>query len=442
MPLNSNSTIQEITAAINAIPLVNKDGRLAIKNAIVAKGGTVADADGDGYPTHDELKTAIDNVVSWDPDLIAKNIKQGVNIFGVNGSLKYDTGYQLDPTSMGVPYPIRPVYGYGEWNSSPSASSVVIHELDNSYSVFMYLNGYHYWYHYDVNGALIFSRSNLGATPTHAYKHTTDVFYLQIGSGITMYKNSNATFTTMSAFSLGQNAAHFRYINGKLYVLDYGGSRMVICTIDASFNLVIVKTQVLRINGVAITASSVQVYNVGASIAYDYSTEKLYIKDGGLGGYLYEIPFDENLATPINCKVSAQYYGVGAGVSDTYVFGYVASASIRKFLKSDMSIVATYTTGVGNDDSGRQRMFMADDGIGKYQHYGMSNGGLAPFHCITDYNITDGSVRSRSYFGDQFISGVLSKNKDYALMLYYQYSSTANYWRIYVGKVDLKVKLP
>lgn len=41
-----------------------RDGKLNVRNAITNKGGTVADADGDGIPTFDELVSGIDNIPS------------------------------------------------------------------------------------------------------------------------------------------------------------------------------------------------------------------------------------------------------------------------------------------------------------------------------------------------------------------------------------------
>lgn len=52
------------------------------RDAIIGKGGSVPT-----NPTSTELASAINNVSSWDPDLIAENIKKDISIFGVNGSL-------------------------------------------------------------------------------------------------------------------------------------------------------------------------------------------------------------------------------------------------------------------------------------------------------------------------------------------------------------------
>ena len=58
------------------------NGKTDIAAAIVGKGGTAAAGD-----TFSQMAAEIGNVSTWAPNLIAANIKNGVNIFGVAGNL-------------------------------------------------------------------------------------------------------------------------------------------------------------------------------------------------------------------------------------------------------------------------------------------------------------------------------------------------------------------
>ena len=72
----------DIQAAVKELFQFANDGKTAIAAAIVGEGGTAAAGD-----TFAQMATEIGNVASWDPDLVVGNVKSGVDIFGVVGTL-------------------------------------------------------------------------------------------------------------------------------------------------------------------------------------------------------------------------------------------------------------------------------------------------------------------------------------------------------------------
>ena len=72
----------DIQAAVKELFQFANNGKTDIAAAIVGKGGTAAAGD-----TFSQMAAEIGNVSTWAPNLIAANIKNGVNIFGVAGNL-------------------------------------------------------------------------------------------------------------------------------------------------------------------------------------------------------------------------------------------------------------------------------------------------------------------------------------------------------------------
>ena len=164
------------------------NGKLSVRNAITGKGGTVADADGDGIPTHAELATGVQGIITPKTDKF--RVHEQVNITAMSNGYIY--GDFLDEDGILIS-------GYN--NSTGGDYKVVA---------------------YDRSGAFKTETGNLGS-PIKSISRNLTHYFVTLGYNLYCFLlKTDGSLTTNYVWVVNHTGPleTVKYYDGKVYVAE------------------------------------------------------------------------------------------------------------------------------------------------------------------------------------------------------------------------------